>query len=172
MENRTAFGYADGWDESSGRYRGLQRADPARAVLDSSTVVVKSEATERQLGAEAAARERETTTDEASAADGDHTHSVVDLEPPPDSLPRTAPRRFHGSIKLKPRLVASGASTIANEIIQHLEGLVGSEVEVTLKIRAKASGPIPEHVVRTVSENCRTLKFDAFRLGRVRSHER
>jgi hypothetical protein len=32
-------------------------------------------------------------------------------------------------------------------------------VEVTIEIRADVPEGIPDHVKRTVSENCRTLKF-------------
>ncbi|MBI3089787.1 MAG: hypothetical protein HYY96_03895 [Candidatus Tectomicrobia bacterium] len=51
------------------------------------------------------------------------------------------------------------AGKIAEEVIQHLAGLVGAEVEVTLEIQAKLPNGAPDHIVRTVTENCRTLKF-------------
>ncbi len=38
-------------------------------------------------------------------------------------------------------------------------GLVGSEVKVTLEIEANIPSGAPENVVRTVTENSRTLKF-------------
>lgn len=44
-------------------------------------------------------------------------------------------------------------------MIAHLAGLVGAEVEVTLEIEATVPDGAPEHVVRTVTENSRTLKF-------------
>jgi len=46
--------------------------------------------------------------------------------------------------------------------VKHLAGLVDSEVEVVLEIRAKAPGGVPDSVVRTVSENAKTLKFQTF----------
>ncbi len=42
---------------------------------------------------------------------------------------------------------------------QHLANLVGSKVEATLEIQAEIPDGVPDQVVRTVSENCRTLKF-------------
>lgn len=45
-------------------------------------------------------------------------------------------------------------------MIIHLAGLVGAEVKVTLEIEAEVPGGVPENVVRTVTENSRTLKFD------------
>lgn len=44
-------------------------------------------------------------------------------------------------------------------MIAHLAGLVGAEVSVTLEIEAKFSNGAPDHLVRTVTENSRTLKF-------------
>ena len=51
------------------------------------------------------------------------------------------------------------AGQIADEVISHLSGLVGSEVTVTLEIDAEIPDGAPENVVRTVTENSRTLKF-------------
>jgi hypothetical protein len=36
---------------------------------------------------------------------------------------------------------------------------VGSSVKVTLEIDADVAGGVPENIVRTVTENSRTLKF-------------
>ncbi len=46
--------------------------------------------------------------------------------------------------------------------MQHLNGLLGAEVEVTIEIHARVPEGIPDAVVRTVSENARTLKFAQF----------
>ena len=51
------------------------------------------------------------------------------------------------------------AGRIADEVISHLEGLVGSDVKITLEILVDVQEGIPENVVRIVSENCNTLKF-------------
>ena len=48
---------------------------------------------------------------------------------------------------------------IAEEVVSHLEGLVGSKVKLTLEIEAEIPDGAPEHVVRTVTENARTLGF-------------
>ena len=53
------------------------------------------------------------------------------------------------------------ASRIADEVITHLAGLVGSSVRVTLEIEADIPEGASENVVRTVTENSRTLKFSA-----------
>ena len=51
------------------------------------------------------------------------------------------------------------ASQIADEVISHLNSLVGAEVRVTLEIEADIPNGTPEQVVRTVTENCKSLKF-------------
>ncbi len=51
------------------------------------------------------------------------------------------------------------ASRVADEVIVHLAELVGAEVNVTLHIEAKVPAGAPDNVVRTVTENSRTLKF-------------
>jgi hypothetical protein len=57
--------------------------------------------------------------------------------------------------------VGRDASRIAEEVISHLAGLVGSTVKVTLEVEADMPNGAPEHVVRTVTENSRTLKFSS-----------
>ena len=53
------------------------------------------------------------------------------------------------------------AGRIADEVIAHLAGLVGAKVTVTLEVDAEVPTGAPEQVVRTVTENCRTLKFSS-----------
>jgi siroheme synthase (precorrin-2 oxidase/ferrochelatase) len=42
------------------------------------------------------------------------------------------------------------------EIISHLTEMMGSTVNVTLEIGAEIQSDVPDQVVRTVAENCRT----------------
>ena len=48
------------------------------------------------------------------------------------------------------------------EIIQHLQAVEGSEVELTLEVNVHAPKGIPSSTVRTVAKNCRTLKVTEF----------
>src|SRR4030067_403532 len=70
--------------------------------------------------------------------------------------------RFHGSVKLDPIRIGRDAGRIGEEVVQHLSGLVGANVEVTLEIQASISEGAPEKDIRDVTENCRTLKFDSY----------
>jgi hypothetical protein len=70
-----------------------------------------------------------------------------------------APTRFYGTATLDPTRVGRDAGRIADEMIAHLVGLVGSEVTVTLEIDAMMPTGASPHVVRTVTENSRILRF-------------
>ena len=43
--------------------------------------------------------------------------------------------------------------------LPYLTSLMDARIEVTLEIRADVPDGVPDNVVRTVTENCRTLKF-------------
>ncbi len=55
--------------------------------------------------------------------------------------------------------VGRDAGRIAEEIISHLTTETGAKVTVTLEIQAELPEGAPDTLVRTVTENCRTLKF-------------
>lgn len=159
------FAYADSFDEALGRYRGL-RAGTQLGLNGDGGLLVKPEAARLQMAAEEAARvasAKPTTTPET--ANGDPTAStqatteggrVPTATPGPQQ-----PRRFHGTVALDPTRVGRDAGRIADEVISHLAGLVGSRVSVTLEVHAEVQDGVPEKVVRTVTENCRTLKFQS-----------
>ena len=78
---------------------------------------------------------------------------------PPTPPEAAKPKRFHGTVELDPERVGRDAGRIADEVISHLSGLVGANVTVTLEIEAEIPNGAPDNVVRTVTENSRTLKF-------------
>ena len=69
------------------------------------------------------------------------------------------PKRFHGTVTLDAARVGRDAGRVAEEVIAHVAGLVGAKVKVTLEVEAEIPSGAPEQVVRTVTENSRTLKF-------------
>jgi len=48
---------------------------------------------------------------------------------------------------------------VVDEVIQHLTALNSDAVTLTLEISATIPQGVPDAVVRTVTENCQTLKF-------------
>jgi hypothetical protein len=81
----------------------------------------------------------------------------VPLPPEPSRAPVV--RRFHGSVVPDPERLDRDAGRIAEEIVQHLRTQKGATVNLTLEIDADLPEGVSDSVVRTVSENARTLKF-------------
>jgi hypothetical protein len=79
----------------------------------------------------------------------------------PTSHAAAKPKRFHGTAVLDPTRVGRDASRIAEEVIAHLTGLGRAKVIATIVIEAEVPGGVPAKVVRTVTENSRTLKFSS-----------
>jgi hypothetical protein len=70
--------------------------------------------------------------------------------------------RFHGSVPLDPVRLGRDAGRIAEEVVQHLTSQVDAQIEVTLEIQAKLPEGASEKLVRDVTENCRTLRFNNY----------
>lgn len=79
--------------------------------------------------------------------------------PAPD-VPKNT--RFFMSAKLDTTRVNRDVNNYVQEVIQHLMAVEGSDVELTLEVSVNAPEGIPSSTVRTVSENCRTLKITNF----------
>ncbi len=92
-----------------------------------------------------------------------HTSITISKDTPPPKPPEAdrKPRRFHGTVALDPSRTGRDAGRIGEEIISHLAGIVDATVKVTLEIDAEVPSGVPDHVVRTVTENSRTLKFSS-----------
>lgn len=71
-------------------------------------------------------------------------------------------KHFYMSAKLDNTRVNRDVQNYLQEIIQHLTAVDGSHVELTLEVEVTAPDGIPSTTVRTVSENCRTLKVTDF----------
>ncbi|CUS37815.1 Swt1 family HEPN domain-containing protein [Candidatus Nitrospira nitrificans] len=158
-----SFAYAESFDETAGRYRGLRCGQPVNVSEDNlSGLLVRPTTALKQ-------REVETGAIQGEGAKGPFNGeglktgvSGSDATSPTNGtasqeIPK--PKRFHGSVILDPTRVGRDAGRIADEVISHLVGLMGSDVTVTLEIEARIPNGTPDNVVRTVTENSRTLKF-------------
>ena len=149
-----SFGYADRFDEQAGRYVGLRGGQAVQVTdVDAAGVIVKPDVARRQLD------EARPIVTPPLPDNGDEPTVTPPLPKPPRPDPR--PTRFHGSVSLDATRTGRDAGRIADEVITHLAGLVGANVKVTLEIEADIPAGAPDHVVRTVTENSRTLKFDS-----------
>ena len=152
------FAYAESYDDSAGRYRGLRAGQVMSVSAESSGLLVKPDLAWRQMDAETVPPTTGgSTTGPTSGGEGvaGPNAGAGGAKPP---VPMQ-PKRFHGTVTLDPTRVGRDSSRIAEEVIAHLVGLVGSTVTVTLEVDAKIPAGAPDSVVRTVTENSRTLKF-------------
>ena len=159
-----SFAYADRWDAAQRRYRGLRVGNVGGITLEGESVLVKPDVAAKQMEADKIAQQPPTGVGPPGTAPTPPTPVTTGPQPPGVATPgvgtpATKPRRFHGSVELDAMRVGRDAGKIAEEVIQHLSGLPNSKVDVTLEIRAEAGDGVPENIVRTVTENCRTLKF-------------
>lgn len=156
------FAYASAF--ADGRYLGLKAGEQTGVYLDGSSVLVKPEAAQRQMTADAAAKAPEYEPGGDGEAEGvgeSGTTGTASSGPSgTGQAVSTKARRFHGSVQLDPVRMSRDAMTIAESVVQHLAALEGAAVTVTIEIQAEVPGGAPDHVIRTVTENARTLKFD------------
>ena len=156
-----SFGIAESFDEENGRYKGLQGgvvltlADPYSPEL-----LVKPDVTFRQLEADLKRRTEEKSNESSEpATDSRQVPLQTNETQQSGTQTATSPKRFHGTVTLDTTRVGRDAGKIAEEVISHLAGIVGSKVTITLEIEAEMPDGVPENIVRTVTENSRTLRF-------------
>lgn len=148
------FAFAESYDESAKRYRGLRAGQMVNVTADSPALLVKATVARGQIEAETPA-----AIATSGAADGSTSETAAPAAVSGVRTPDALPRRFHGSVTLNTARVGADAGRISEEVIAHLAGLVEAEVRVTLEIHAQIPEGTPASVVRIVNENCRTLKF-------------
>lgn len=151
---------AESWDESKQRYTGLQVGRMISLTADSTGLLVKPDVAAKQLQAEQP--ESKTGAESAQVAPGP-TSTAGGAGPGSAAgaarVPQQRPTRFYGSVKIDAARMNRDAATVSNEVVRHLLSELGSEVEITIEVQAKIPQGAPDNVVRTVTENCRTLKF-------------
>ncbi|UIE39770.1 Swt1 family HEPN domain-containing protein [Leptodesmis sichuanensis] len=167
-----SFAYAEGFDDATGKYAGLQVATGINPCISPQSLLVRPEVAQKQLAAETAQAITINTvgtitvpvggtTGGSTPSDGSGDNAIKDGEQ--DGTEGTPPilRRFYGNVDIDAMRINRDAPTIANEVIQHLTALNGATVKITLEIEAEIPEGVPDDVARTVMENCRTLKFNS-----------
>lgn len=171
------FAYAEGYDEARGRYLGLRAGERIVPSLEGGALLVKPAVAAAQLAADAAdASARASAGAEAGGAaatyaplpsngSGIHEPGVVGSgapSPSPAGAAKPQYTRFHGTKSLEATRMVRDADEIAKEVLQHLTRLAGAQVEVTLEVHARLPEGASEELIRTVTENCRTMNFRSF----------
>ncbi|MFQ3632475.1 MAG: AAA+ family ATPase, partial [Roseiflexus sp.] len=161
-----SFAYADSFDATAERYRGLRAAqDVSISEVNPQGLLVKPEVARRQFEAEQVGPPPPVPTDGTREGTERATTTVLGgnqpaVIPKPPSI-AALPRRFHGSVDLDSVRAGAEVGKIVQEVIAHLTSLPGARVRVTLEVQADVPNGVPEKVVRIVTENCRTLKFSS-----------
>lgn len=177
------FAYAEGL--SDGRYLGLKFNEPLSRV-DMSGYLVKLSAAHKQLetqavpvGAGVGAPVGTPTVPPVAAGEPVDMSSsggaafTLRSEPtaytatatavaPPSAVPAVENTRFFLSTPLDITRINRSVNDLVKEVLNHLDGLPGSQVEIRLEVNAIMPEGTPTPVVRTVTENCRTLKVGEF----------
>lgn len=149
------FAYAEAWDEGSTRYRGLRAGEHAGVTMTAESVIVKPDVARRQLE-----QERPGPAPNPPSGEGE-----LVLTPVPGERPEPEPevlRRFYGSVSLDPVRLSRDVAQIADAVVQHLASLPKAGVELSLEIQANLPEGAPDDVIRTVTENAKTLRFRDF----------
>lgn len=153
------FGYAESYDEAASRYRGLHGGHGVNISSDSTGFLVKPDVASKQLDAEVPPPGAPTPSLGPGGGEPAPRPGVGETPPTPPAAQQL--RRFHGSVRLDSTRVGRDAGRIADEVIAHLAGQMGAEVTVTIEIEARLPNGATDQLVRTVTENSRTLKFDS-----------
>ncbi|MHB1534039.1 MAG: Swt1 family HEPN domain-containing protein [Acidimicrobiales bacterium] len=154
------FAVADAFEAATGRYAGLVAGAGASQVTGT-TLVVRPDVAAAQLRADSAQAAEMITSPgplhpgSAPSAEGS---PVAEPAPAPEAKPAVL-RRFYGVAHLDPERYQRDFAKLAAEIIANLAGHLGTDLDITVEIRATNDAGFPDSIVRTVSENAGTLKL-------------
>ncbi len=150
------FALAEGYDAASGRYLGLVVGPGGSSGTSPSTLLVRPAVAMAQLRADEEAVSRpapDATTNVTPSAAPAPTGTTATPAAGP-----ARPRRFHGSVVLRSERLSLEFGRVVQEVVQHLADST-TTVEVTVEISAGTPDGFDEAVIRTVTENARTLHF-------------
>lgn len=149
--------YADGFDEDKKRYQGLVVSRQQVVIHpDGRSVVVKPDVAVKQI------KEEVPDTpggggENKPGGDPDQPGGGGDDE---DGGKPQLPKRYFGSINLKPSNASLEFSDVMQEVIQHFTKKQGTRVTIRVEIEAESKDGFDEALQRIVRENGNTMGFD------------
>ncbi len=157
------FGYADGFDEATGRYRNLIWAKSPPDIMASTAVLVRAAEALEQLkqddtGAAAFKGPGGETFTAGEPTTASHDGGSGPAKP-------SNPRRFYGSVEIDMVRPVKSFDAILNAVVMELQRTQGAKVKLTLEIAAEAPSGFPDSDVSVVRDNARQLKFKAESTG-------
>ncbi|MDD4772355.1 MAG: hypothetical protein PHZ09_01955 [Eubacteriales bacterium] len=141
--------------------------------IEKSGYLVKVDIAQKQLAEEAAKRQAEadaaarlggsSTVPTNASGDGGYvytppTEDNAIREDNTPSVPTPKNRRFFMSADLDTTRINRDVQKYVEEIIQHLTSVDGASITVSLEVQAVSADGFTQQTVRTISENCRTLR--------------
>lgn len=163
------FAIAAAYDEAENRFKDLKLGESIFTVHPSD-LLVKLEVAQKQLE-----EDRRKAAEEAEGRGGEVPgipagNGGGDFVPPTpggqvhedDNHKQPQNTHFYMSTTLDNVRVNKEVNTYVQEILQHLQNVEGANMEITLTVEVNAPKGIPASTVRTVSENCVTLKVKNF----------
>ncbi|GCE27569.1 hypothetical protein KDA_30530 [Dictyobacter alpinus] len=178
---KETFAYALNWDPEKQNYLGLTMGQSLTVIVNSQSLVVKSDAAYAQWQREEEEKrrreeeergrqqpdtegDRETNGPGGGGSTGGKGGGSIAMDPPriynPGPPPEKKLRRFVGSIQINERMMGSEAGRVMDEIVRHLTALNGSKVIVTIDIAAEIPDGVPDKTASTIKENGGTMRFD------------
>jgi predicted AAA+ superfamily ATPase len=151
------FAVAEGYDDQARRYLGLVAGPASAGSVSVATLLVQPAIGLAQVRSEEEAA-RATSTEESPAVGATDSTGEAPAPSTTGTLADSKPRRFHGSVRLRSDRLNLEFGRVVQEVISHL-GDSAKDVEVTVEIAATSPEGFDEAVIRTVTENSRTLRF-------------
>jgi hypothetical protein len=164
------FALADGYDETTCRYRGLVLpTDNLEATITDTTIIVPPDKAQAQRAADeadiaaksaAAGTAFEGTifdNSDAQTHQPDGGEADASAQSPPAPARKT---RYYGVKELSAERYGSDFKKLADEILAPLLAAPGVTLNISVEIQASTAAGFDEAKIRTVSENANTLRFE------------
>jgi hypothetical protein len=140
-------------------------------IIEHSGYLVKTSVAQTQLAEEAKQRqqsEQDGGTDKPTNTEDSYDSTNLqpkeseasDVTTPAPELPKN--RHFYMSAQLDNTRINRDVQRLVEEVISHLTSVDGAVLEISLEVNFAAPDGLQLQIVRTVSENCRTLKVQSF----------
>lgn len=164
MWQSEAFALASNFDSATSTYVGLAipHSDRFGQVTDT-TLIVAPEVALKQRERDLPSGESGAIPDAAGAAPAAEASDLGEPAAVGAVVPLPVqPTRFFGTVRLNPERYSRDMTRVAQEILQHLAADEGVELEVSIEIQATQTEGFTDDRIRTITENARVLKFEAF----------
>ena len=146
------FAYADGFDETTGKYVGLLWQKAPIGSIPKTALLVRPEVAVAQL------RPATPPPQPKTGPKGPDT-GPSPVSPGETPEPRPQPRRFYGSVEIDMVRPVRAFEAILNAVVAELQRTKGAKVRLTLEVDADAEEGFSETDIAVVRDNARQLKF-------------